>query len=125
VALETFITPDGLDIAITTDEVDSSSIASNQYQTVPGRKKGTITLTLKNQGEATAPFSTFAARASGYLVVRYGLPSTQAYAAAQKVWVYPAQASDRAPISPAANEMWKFQVPITVTGTYYEAVALT
>lgn len=125
VALESFITPDGLDIQITTDEVDASSIGSNQYQTIPGRRKGAITLTMKNQGEQAVPFTTFAARVDGFLMVRYGVPSSTAYAAAQRVWVYPCRASDRAPISPAANEMLKFSVPLTVTGTYSEAVALT
>lgn len=125
IPLESFITPDGLNVAITTDEVDASSIASNQYQTIPGRKKGAITLTFKNQGESNPPFTTFAGRPDGFLVIRYGLASTQAYASAQKVWVFPARASDRAPIAPAANEMLKFQVPMNVTGTISEAVSLT
>ena len=125
VALETFITPDGLDIQVTTDAVDASSIASTQYQEIPGRRKDSITITFKSQGDSAAPFTTFAARPSGFLVVRYGLAATTAYAAAQKVDVYPCTAGDRQRISPAANEMLKFSVGMFVTSPMVPAATLT
>lgn len=125
VSLETYITPDGLDLQVSTDAVDASSIASNQYQEIPGRRRNGATLTLKDQGEANAPWTTFASRPSGYLVIRFNVASTTDWSAAQKVHVYPATAGDRLRMSPAANEMSKFQVPIFVTGTVQESVALS
>lgn len=125
VDLETFIVPDGLDIATSTDAVDASSIASNQYQEIPGRRKDGITLTFKSQGDAAAPFTTFASRPSGYLVVRYGVAPTTDWTAAQKVDIYPCTAGDRLRVSPAANEMLKFQVPLFVTAPAIPSVALS
>jgi hypothetical protein len=122
--LETFITPDGLGITTSTDAVDASSIASNQYQEIPGRRKDAITLTLKNQGDANAPWTTFASRPSGFLVVRYGVDPLTDWTAAQKVDVYPVTAGDRQRISTAANEMLKFQVMLFVTSPAVPSVAV-
>jgi len=125
VDLETWITPDGLGITTSTDAVDASSIASNQYQEIPGRRKDSITLTLKNQGDANAPWTTFASRPSGYLVVRYGVdPVATDWTAAQRVDIYPCTAGDRQRISTAANEMLKFSVMLFVTSPAVPSVAL-
>lgn len=124
VDLETFITPDGLQIATTTDAVDASSIASNQYSEIPGRRKDDIVLTFKSQGDSAAPWTTFASRAPGYLVVRYGVDSGTDWAAAQTVDVYPVTAGDRQRIPVAANEMLKFQVPFMVSSAMSPSVAI-
>lgn len=124
VSLESFITPDGLGISTSTDAVDAASLASTQDAEIPGRRKDTITLTFKDQGESAAPWTTFASRPSGYLVVRRGIASTTTFAAAQKVHVYPATAGDRQPMASAKNEVLKFQLPIFVTGTVQASVAV-
>jgi hypothetical protein len=107
-----------------TDAVDAGSLASTQDAEIPGRRKDSGSLTFKHQGDALPPFSTFASRPSGYLVVRYGVASTTAFAAAQKVDVFPATAGDRQRMPSAKNEMLKFQVPIMVTGTAQVSVTV-
>jgi hypothetical protein len=124
VGLEGFITPDGYGMSTATDAVDVSSLASTQDAELPGRRKDSGSLTLKHQGDAAAPFSTFASRPTGYLVVRFGVASTTTFAAAQKVDVMPAVAGDRQRMPSAKNEVLKFQVPIMVTGTAQVSVAV-
>ncbi len=116
VALETFVTPDGLDIQVTTDAVDVGSIASTQDQEIPGRRKDAITLTFKQQGQDVPPWTTFSLRPDGFLVVRRDVPTGTAATAAQKVQVYPARAGDCQQIKGAKNEASKFSVPLFVTG---------
>lgn len=126
VALEALLTPDGLGITTTTDAVDAASLASVQDAEIPGRRKDSIVLTFKDQGEAAAPFTTFASRPSGYVVVRRGVSvtGTPTYVAAQKVHVYPATAGDRQPQGSAKNELLKLVVPIFVTGPVQASVAV-
>lgn len=129
VSLEAFITPDGLDISRTTAMVDTGALNSTQDSEVPGRRKDSVTLTFKHQGDANAPYTTFApvagVRPSGYLFVRYGVVSTTAFTAAQKVDVYPVQAGDRQRIKSAPNEVLKFAVPLAVNGVVQDSVALS
>lgn len=124
VALESFITPDGYGMSTTTDAVDVGSLASTQDAELPGRRKDSGSLTFKHQGDAAAPFSTFAARPAGFLVTRFGVAATTAFAAAQKVDVFPATAGDRLRMPSAKNEVLKFQVPIMVTGTAQVSVTV-
>ena len=125
VDLESWLTPDGLNISTSTDAVDASALSSNQYLEIPGRRKDSITLTFKSQGDAAAPWTTFASRPSGFLVVRYGLdPVGTDWTAAQTVDVYPCTAGDRQRMSTAANEMLKFSVMLFVTTAMSPSVAL-
>lgn len=124
VSLEGYLTPDGFGITTSTDAVDASSLASTQDAEIPGRRKDSGSLTFKNQGESAAPWTTFASRPSGYVVARYGVASTTAFTAAQKVHVWPATAGDRQPQPSAKNEVLKFMVPIFVTGTVQASVAV-
>jgi hypothetical protein len=124
VSLEALLTPDGLGISTSTDAVDASSLASTQDAEIPGRRKDSGNLTFKDQGEAAAPFTTFASRPAGYLVVRRGIAAATAWTAAQKVHVYPAQAGDRQPQPSAKNEVLKLVVPLFITGTVQASVAV-
>lgn len=115
VDLESFLTPDGLAIELGDDEVDVSALNSTFSPTKPGRGTVSIELTFKDQGQANAPWTTFASRPAGYLVVRYGVATTTDWAASQKVDVYSVKAGDRKPIAPAANEVAKFSVQLFST----------
>ena len=123
VQLHTYITPDGLDIQVTTDEVDTSALSSTQNTKVPGRRNDSITLTMKDQGRAAAPWSTFATRPAGWLVVRRGVTASTAFTTASKINVYPAQAGDRQDVPSAPNEVLKFQVPLFVTGPVLDTIS--
>lgn len=124
VALEGFITPDGLKIGTSTDGIDSSALNSTQNTQVAGRRKDDVELTFKNQGQGAAPWTTFAGKPTGYVVVRRSIAATTAWAASQKVQVFPAQAGDRQLVPPAANDLEKFVVPFFVSGTVQDAATV-
>lgn len=124
VALESFITPDGLGINTSTDTVDNSALNSTQSTVLPGRRADEVSLTFKQQGQSAAPWTTFASRPSGFLVVRRGVASATAWTAAQKVQVYPCTAGDRQILPPAANELEKFTVPLMVTAAVVDTATV-
>lgn len=124
VDLETFITPDGLDIQSSVTQVDTGALSSTQDSEVPGRKKDSITLTFKHQGDSAVPWTTFASRPNGFLCVRYGTDVTTDYAASQSVDLYPIRAGDRLRLAPAPNEVLKFQVAMSVSGDVQQSVTL-
>lgn len=115
VSLENYITPDGLNITVETAAVDTGDIASTQDSEIPGRRKDSITLTFKSQGHSAVPWTTFASRPDGFLVVRRSVATTTAWTAGQVVAVYPCRAGDRQDIAPAPNEVEKFSVGMFVT----------
>ncbi len=115
VDLEGFLTPDGLGIDLGDEAVDTSALNSTFSTEKAGRGTVSIELTFKDQGVGAAPWTTFASRPSGYLVVRYGVAVTTDWTAAQKVDVYTVKAGDRKPIAPAANEVQQFTVQLFST----------
>lgn len=125
VTLETFVTPDGLALTTSTDPVDNTSISSVQSTQVAGRRTDEIEITFKQQGQAAAPWTTFASRPTGYVVIRRGVATATAIANPQKVQVFPAQAGDRQMISPAPNELEKFSVKFFVTGPVVDTATVT
>lgn len=124
VALESFITPDGLKIDTSTDGIDNSALNSTQSTQMAGRRTDSIELTMKNQGQGAAPWTTFANKPSGYLVIRRSVSSATAWTASQKVQVFPAQAGDRQMLSPAANDLEKFSVTYFITGAVNDAATV-
>lgn len=109
-ALESFLTPDGLGMEFGNDSVDVTALSSTYNAELPGRQTVSTELTLKHQGDASAPFSTFAAKPEGYVVVRRHVAATTAWAAGQLAEVYPVQIGTRRRMAPAANEVLKFTV---------------
>lgn len=114
-ALEGFLTPDGLSLDLGTDPVNTSALNSTFDTALPGRRTAGGTLTMKQQGYSVAPWSSFAGRPDGYLVVRRNVDSGTAWTIGDKVEVYPAQAGTRNEVAPAANEVSKFTVALKVT----------
>lgn len=115
VDLESFLTPDGLGIELGDEAVDTSALNSTFSTEKAGRGTVSIELTFKDQGQANPPWSTFASRPTGYLVVRTGVAATTDWAASQKVDVYSVVAGDRKPLAPAANEVAKFSIQLFST----------
>lgn len=124
VALESFITPDGLSISTSTAAVDNSALNSVDNTSVAGRRSDDISITFKQQGQSGAPWTTFSGKPSGYVVVRSGVAAATAWTASQKVQVFPAQAGDRQKASPAPNELEKFTVPFFKTGAVQDAATV-
>lgn len=91
VVLETFLTPDGLSLDFGNDDVDTTALGSTFSAKLPGRQTLSAELTLKDQGRAAAPWSTFAGKPDGYVVVRRNVAVSTAWTAADLVEVYPVQ----------------------------------
>ena len=108
--LEAFLTPDGLGMEFSTESVDTTALSSTFGAELPGRLTLSTELTFKHQGDAAAPFSTFASKPEGYLVVRRNVAATTAWAENDVCEVYPVQIGIRRRVAPAANEVLKFTV---------------
>ncbi|MFI2612052.1 hypothetical protein [Kitasatospora sp. NPDC018619] len=113
----TRLTPDGLKTDPTTADVNTSSLASTFETTVPGRKAYSAEITFKRgtTPQEDQPYNTLAYGVSGYLVVRRGTPYAGAFASGDRVEVYPVTATEPQNIAPAANEVLKVQVKLSVT----------
>lgn len=112
VVLHDWLTMDGLNIDFSMADVDTTALSSTFNSLLPGRLELTTELTLKDQGRDAAPWTTFADKAEGYLIVRRNVPAAQAVAASDAVEVYPVQSGTRQPMAPAANEVSKFGVTL-------------
>lgn len=124
VALESFITPDGFDTGVTTGKVDTSALNSVQNTGLVGRRDDSVKVTMKQQGKANPPWSTFAGNPTGYIVRRSGLAAATAWASAQKITVFPVQAGFREEASPAANAVEKFSIEFVVNGAVIDTAAV-
>jgi hypothetical protein len=113
----TRLTPDGLKTDPTTADVNTSSLASTFDTNQPGRRSYVVELTIKRGSTTTEdnPFTTLTYGATGYVVVRRGVPYATAFTAGDKVEVYPVAAGEAQNIAPAANEVSKFMSPLKVT----------
>lgn len=111
------LTVDGLKVDPTTDDVDTSSLASTFSTMEAGRIKYAAELTIK-RGTTTPedqPYTTLTYGVHGYLVVRRGVTYATAWTSGQQVEVYPVACGERANVAPAANEVMKFTAPLKVT----------
>lgn len=124
VALQSYITPDGLSISTSTASVDNSALDSTDNTSVAGRRTDDISITFKQQGQSAAPWTTFAGKPSGHVVVRSGVAAATAWGANQKIQVYPSQAGDRQKSTPAPNELEKFTVPFFKTAAVQDAATV-
>lgn len=108
--LEGFLTPDGLGMDFGNDSVDVTALSSTYNAELPGRLTLSTELTFKHQGDTVAPFSTFAGKPEGYIVVRRNVDATDAWAENDVIETYPVQIGIRRRMAPAANELLKFTV---------------
>lgn len=123
-SLEGFLTADGLGQEWGTEPVGTTALSSTYGTELPGRRTISTNLTLKHQGDGAAPFSTFASKPTGYLVIRRYVASTTAWTAAQTVEVHPVQSGIRARSAVAANEVLKFTVKLAHTAAPVEAATV-
>lgn len=115
-ALEAIITPDGLDITPSTAAVATGALNSTFDTQAAGRRSYDIALTFKRQTPTDTPVNLFPYQTAGYLVVRDNLAASTAWAASQKVQVYPVQSGEPNRVKPAANEVKKLTVSFFMTG---------
>ncbi len=116
-SLEPRLLPDGLTITADTAGVDTSKMNSTANSTIAGRRSFTLGVRYV-RGDDTASLAVEAAltyKANGHLVVRRDIVSSTAYAAGQKVEVYPAQCAQANPDSPAPDTLQAVEVPMMNT----------
>lgn len=114
--LQSYVTPDGLvGFEATTAEVDTSSLASTFDTKGIGRDSfsGTM-LRLKKQSGVDTPYGLMTRGTEGYIVIRRWIPETTAWAAAQKVEVYPIVCGRERLLPAEANSVSKYEVPTMV-----------
>ena len=117
VSLEGRLTADGLTTGGETAEVDTSKLNSTSNSAVVGRR--TFTVGVKyvrgDDEEAVEVEEALVYGARGFLCVRRDMASSVAWAASQKVEVYPVQVRQPNPDAPAANALQAVDVPMVVT----------
>lgn len=124
VALQSYITPDGWNVSTSDDTIDNTALDSVDNTSIAGRRNDDIKVTVKHQGDAAVPWTTFAGRPNGFLVERRGVASSTAWATSQKVRVFPCQAGSRAKEPVAKNELEKFTVQFFKTAAVVDSATV-
>lgn len=114
-ALEGLIVPDGLDIGITTNSVDTSNLGSTFTTNRAGRKVPSITVGFHHDSPTDTAWNLLPYRTTGFLVVRRGIDRTTAWTIGDKVGVYPVEAGEPNEVKPGPDSTWDFSVMLFVT----------
>ena len=117
--LQSTMTPDGLaGFEPDTADVDNSALDSTFDTVTIGRDsfKGTM-LRLKKQTGTDTIYSTLTRGTAGYVVVRRDITSTTGWASTQPVEVYPATLGQTKRLTPEANTVTRYDVPVKITST--------
>lgn len=116
--LQSIITADGLiGFEPDTAEVDASSLDSDFDYKQPGRAafSGTTLRIKKQSGTTDEAYETLTRGTIGFIVIRRYVDSATAWAAADKVGVYPIACGETKELPPEANTMARYEVPVMVT----------
>lgn len=118
-AIESFMTPDGLvGFEPDTADVDNSALNSQFDTKLPGRASFSNTaVRLKKQSGTDSVYATYVRDTVGFVVIRRGSLSTVAWAASDKVEVYPFQTGETRNLPPESNSVQKYEIPLKVTTT--------
>lgn len=114
-ALQGFITPDGLDIAVATGKVNTSNLGSKTTTSRAGRKDFDVSIKFHHDSPTDTPYNLFPYRTNGFLLVRRGTDATTAWASSDKVEVYPLECGEPNQEKPAPDGTWDFTVPFYLT----------
>jgi hypothetical protein len=115
--IDTFITADGLvGFEPETAEVDTTSLSSTFDTKRPGRASfsGTL-LRIKKQTGTDTTYTTLVRGVEGNIVVRRYVDASTAWAAADKVSVYPIACGETRELAPEANTTARYEVPTMIT----------
>lgn len=116
-----YITPDGLDLPITTNRVPVGNVGSTYNLERIGRRVPSANLTFHHESPTDVPWNLFVYRAVGFLVVRLGVDTATAWTVAQggggstgQVMVLPVECGQDAPVKPAPDTPWDFTTDMAV-----------
>jgi len=115
--IDTFITADGLiGYEPETAEVDTTALSSTFDTKRAGRASfsGTM-LRIKKQTGTDTTYDTLVRSTEGYIVIRRYVAASTAWAAADKVSVYPIQCGETKELAPEANTTARYEVPTMIT----------
>ena len=118
-ALQSFITPDGLvGFEPETADVDTSALDSTFDTKTAGRASfsGTL-LRMKKQTGTDAVYNAMVRDTAGYIVIRRDSTSSIAWAASDKVEVYPSVLGEVRNLPPEANSLHRYEVPVKISST--------
>jgi hypothetical protein len=116
-ALSTFISKDGVQLSLSPNNVDSSTIADKFDAQGVGTYGGGLTLKGYRDIAADTFWNLVVYGTVGFVVVRYGILYTTAYATSQKVMVLPVQMHEALPEASAANTQVMFTASFAITST--------
>lgn len=122
--LTSYIRPDGLDIGMTTGNVDVGNVGSTFTLNRVGRRVPTVQLGLHHDatsGSTDPAWSLLVYRTLGFLAVRTGVLTATAWATGQgaggttgALMVIPVEVAEYSPVKPAPDTSWDFDVPLMV-----------
>lgn len=115
--LHTLMTPDGLaGFEPDTADVDNSALSSTFDTRLAGRASFSNTmLRLKKQEGTDTVYDTLVRGFETHVVVRRGVDAAQAWAASDKVEVYPVECGEVRNLPPEANTVQRYEVPVKIT----------
>jgi hypothetical protein len=117
-ALETIMTPDGLEgFEPDTADVDNSAMASTFDTKLAGRPgySGTMLRIKKQSPTADTVYNTMVYGYNTNIVIRRGTASTTAWASSDKVEVYPVQCGEVRNVKPEANTVQRYEIPVKIS----------
>lgn len=119
--ITSFITPDGLDISVSTGKVNVGNVGSTYTLNRVGRREPDLSLTLHHDSPTDTPWTLLTYRATGFLAVRTGIDTATAWTVGQGtggstgvVQMFPVECGEYNPVKPGPDTSWDFMVPLTV-----------
>jgi hypothetical protein len=121
ILLHSVITPDGLmGFEPETADVDAGALDSTFDTVNIGRDSFSGTgLRMKKQNPTASDtaYNTLTRGTAGFIVIRRDMLASTAWASAQKVEVYPIICGQTKRLSPEANTLSRYEVPVKITST--------
>lgn len=119
--ITSFITPDGLDISVSTGKVPVGNVGSTFTLNRVGRREPDISLTLHHDSPTDTPWNLLVYRATGFLAVRTGVDTATNWTVGHggggsvgALQMFPVECGEYNPVKPAPDTAWDFMVPLTV-----------
>lgn len=127
--LSFYLVPDGLKPGLDQQQITDDRLADTQTFEAPGRFKLTLDELKFVINPTSAPdnaaLTALVKDATGFLVVRYGISAATAFAAAQKVDIWPITVGITLKQPPEANSVLKAVTKVFVTNSVVQDIALT
>jgi len=126
VDLQSFITPDGVNLGNSEATIDASVLASTAEYEKPGRYKITMDFTMQRDGTPASDtaWTTMVRNTGGFIVIRRSALESVAYAAADVVEVYTVTVGKRMMNKPAKNSLATFVVHLYASGPDNDAAVV-